>query len=351
MFFQAGFFFFYTFSQFGKPEHIAPVAENKGLADNIINRAVLGGYTAGDFTILTITSDYTSYSCLVHTRGRIGGPDFVINNHLNGLQSRPQHPFWRNYTELEPDPVFDRMASTVHTYDIVSQYATAASKPLPVGPSVCYHAFNEQVVPKLSRKNLVNLSSYCRANRVADPDQRIVFKKIHARDRVFVQEHHAVRRFFRQVLADNPGITVLRVASATHAGNNHLYLPVPFPHFSLVLGGQLRLGQFSFDGAIAYLTSGGEHRLEIVNFHAAFTHGCEDDCTNPNPLYADRVQASRKTDERVRLFLNYLAKELEINITFRILSDCPSHKADPLSEADKKEALLSGPTQLSYAGQ
>ena len=57
----------------------------------------------------------------------------MINYHLNGLQSRPQHPFWRNFTELGTDPVFDRMASTVHTYDIDSQYANAASNPLPVG--------------------------------------------------------------------------------------------------------------------------------------------------------------------------------------------------------------------------
>lgn len=32
----------------GKPEHLAPVAENPGVVENIVNRAVLGGYTAGN---------------------------------------------------------------------------------------------------------------------------------------------------------------------------------------------------------------------------------------------------------------------------------------------------------------
>ena len=291
----------------------------------------------------------SSYSCLVHARGWIGGPDFVINQHLNDLPSRPQHPFWRNYTELGSNPVFNNSASTVQGYDIVSQYATAASNPLPVGPSVCYQAFGDQEVPKLSANNLVNLSSYCRANQ-NDPNRRMVFKKVHARDRVFLQEHYAVRRFIRQVLADNPGLTVLRVASATHAGINLRRLLFLFFTFSLSLGGQLKLGRFSFDGAISYLTSAGEHRLEIVNFHAAYTHGCEDACTNPDPLYAGRVPASRETDRRIRLFLDHLASSLDICLTFKILTDCPRHRAEPLSEADTAEALLSEPRQLSYQG-
>lgn len=109
-------------------------------------------------------------------------------------------------------------------------------------------------------------------------------------------------------------------------------------YFSFSLGGQLKLAQFSFDGAISYLTSTGQHRLELVNFHAAYTHGCEDACTNPNQLYADRVEASKKTDHKIRLFLNHLAKELDIHITFKILTDCPHHRAEPLSDMDKREA-------------
>lgn len=78
-----------------------------------------------------------------------------------------------------------------------------------------------QEEPKLSPGNMVQLSSYCQANQ-QDTGKRIVFKKIHARERVFLQEHYAVRQFFHRVIADNPGLTVTRVASATHAGIKHL---------------------------------------------------------------------------------------------------------------------------------
>ncbi len=88
-----------------------------------------------------------------------------------------------------------------------------------LGPGICYQAFGVPEEPKLSPGNMVQLSSYCRANQ-QDTEKRIVFKKIHARDRVFMQEHYAVRQFFHRVMANNPGLTVIRVSSATHAGTN-----------------------------------------------------------------------------------------------------------------------------------
>ena len=77
---------------------------------------------------------------LVPAKGEIGGPDFLINQHLNDFLPLPSHDYWRNYKDLRTNPttrherlIFDRHVSTVKTYDLVSQYATAASYNLPVG--------------------------------------------------------------------------------------------------------------------------------------------------------------------------------------------------------------------------
>ena len=120
--------------------------------------------------------------------------------------------------------------------------------------------------------------------------------------------------------------------------------------FDFILGGQLKLGRYSFDGAISYTTSIGEYKLEIVNFHASFTHGCEKTCSNPKVQYAARAQISNATDEKIRSFLSCLSKALGIPIKFHISSDCPHHHVDQHGSNDE-ERLLKGPRKLSYQGR
>lgn len=101
-------------------------------------------------------------------------------------------------------------------YDIVSQYASAASEPLPVGrgfffvffvflqctyefiflvlvgPAVGYQAFIKNSTPRLSRDNLVDLGSFCRGLQKS-PSSEVVFKKMHSQEQVFLAEHYRVR--------------------------------------------------------------------------------------------------------------------------------------------------------------
>ena len=63
-----------------------------------------------------------------------------------------------------------------------------------LGPSECYQAFPADNVPKLGPQNLANLSSYCQHVR-SNPHEKVVFKKINGRERVFLQEHYAARRY------------------------------------------------------------------------------------------------------------------------------------------------------------
>ena len=120
--------------------------------------------------------------------------------------------------------------------------------------------------------------------------------------------------------------------------------------YESILGGQLKLGRYSFDGAISYTTAMGEHQLEIVNFHASFTHGCEKTCSSPRVQYAARAQISNATDVKIRSFLSCLAKALGITIKFNIVSDCPHHRIEH-HDSNDDERLLKGPRRLSYQGR
>ena len=86
----------------------------------------------------------------------------------------------------------------------------------------------------------------------------------------------------------------------------------------------------------------GEHQLEIVNFHASFTHGCEKTCSSPRVQYAARAQISNATDVKIRSFLSCLAKARGITIKFNIVSDCPHHRIEH-HDSNDDERLLKGP--------
>ena len=70
------------------------------------------------------------------------------------------------------------------------------------------------------------------------------------------------------------------------------------------LGGQLRIGVYTFDGTIRFDTGRGEARLYLYNYHAAFTHGCAPGCTAPQTAYEKHKERTVRTDRRIIDLLN-----------------------------------------------
>ena len=121
---------------------------------------------------------------------------------------------------------------------------------------------------------------------------------------------------------------MFRVASATHAGSylkERLFCDIPYSLNSFS-GGQLRLNQFFFDGAIICDTAAGEQRLHLYNFHSSYMHGCAVDCTNPYPERNSFKERTCITDAKI----DSMVKELEVTlgllrIFYETDRDCPDH--------------------------
>ena len=70
------------------------------------------------------------------------------------------------------------------------------------GPPVCYQLFYREAQPTLGPSKMADLSSYCRHLRQnnqleLEPD-RLVFRKINGRERIFQQEHYMFRRCYKE---------------------------------------------------------------------------------------------------------------------------------------------------------
>ena len=117
------------------------------------------------------------------------------------------------------------------------------------------------------------------------------------------------------------------------------------------LGGQLKLGYYSFDGAICYVTATGNRTLELMNFHSTYSHGCRPRCPNPLPDPENRQFSSKCTDEKITVLLLGLSSALTgLKISYQVHSDCPHHGKLTLA-TDPEERLLTVERTLTPKGQ
>ena len=116
-------------------------------------------------------------------------------------------------------------------------------------------------------------------------------------------------------------------------------------------GGQLKLGYYSFDGAISYVTATGNRRLALMNFHSAYSHGCRTRCPNPLPDPENRQLSSECTDKKIKQLLLGLSSALtSLKISYQVYSDCPHHGKVTLA-TDPEERLLTVERTLTPEGQ
>ena len=140
------------------------------------------------------------------------------------------------------------------------------------------------------------------------------------------------RLFLRRTLAANPDLVVSRVASNTHAG------------------GQLRIGRYYFDGALAgYCESSQTCKLFLFNFHSHYRHGCLASCSSGRDPQENLQQKTRGTDNKIRQLLEDLGGIIPppgLQIEYETEWDCPSHNNIP--DLGEKETIKVGQRLVNY---